>query len=724
MTSDNKHLLKEKGMKKVLLSLLVVLLAGALVISCENKVVVDGNETATVSFATAMGRSLSSSIEYMDFDSLDWYYQAIPAEGAQFTHGATSEWTKLDNKLRTSIELSQGVWTFYLQSRIENSTEVVYEGNKSGVLIKKQSTPVPVTINVSPVEGGNGSIVFSGITIKGKITSEYHPANKALIDGTTELALGNGDVTQQIGSGEHTVVVSYEVGGIVYGSEEIKVTVYSGATVTISGFISEQSQSATFEPNLDAPVTTFSKQLPVSSSSISEDKTTATVSSETTIENEDFKVTYPVDTPITNANADTSTNTADATTGFVYMGDTASDIAAEAGITISASESVAQYQLTLNVDTTNDSVLVKVEKQIEKNLVITRVLHNGTPLATSEGTGEYYTYDSETGILTLFVYHASPIDIITAKTAHLPENAVIVTDVTTLKSALESGTDYIALGNDIDLTGSGGSEGVTALLDTTLDLNGFTLKGNVWSGSYLSSADGTRLTLVDSSFNSLTNEGGQIYSKFGFGTGGAMLQANAVTSWQHAVTINSGRYISNNVAVVCQVQNINASEGVIINGGYFGGTEDLIEGVTLPGPVGGCVEAVIGTITINGGTFKAAQYGSVIIAESGSSNVDTIVNIHGGTFEGACMFDFGKDHSSKSIVNVYGGTFNVKTPNSSSIEDTNFAYDNFTEAALVNNDMFELNIMGGTFNYDPSAYVDTNTYTVTNNGNTWTVSAK
>ncbi len=38
MTSDNKHLLKEKDMKKVLLSLLIVLLAGALVISCDSSV--------------------------------------------------------------------------------------------------------------------------------------------------------------------------------------------------------------------------------------------------------------------------------------------------------------------------------------------------------------------------------------------------------------------------------------------------------------------------------------------------------------------------------------------------------------------------------------------------------------------------------------------------------------------------------------------------------------
>ena len=266
-----------------------------------------------------------------------------------------------------------------------------------------------------------------------------------------------------------------------------------------------------------------------------------------------------------------------------------------------------------------------------------------------------------------------------------------------LKAALENGTTSIALGADIDLTGTGGSEQVNVLHDTTIDLNGHTLNGSIWSGNYLCTADGTRLTLVDSAGN------GQIYSKFRFGDGGAMMQANAVTAWQYAVTINGGTYQSNNVAIVCQVQNTNAAEGVIINGGTFKGSEDSSVGASVP--AGGCVEAVIGTVTINGGTFEAAPYGSVIIAESGDSNCDTVVNINGGTFSGACMFDFGADHSSKSIVNVYGGDFTVKSPDGSELNATQFAYDNYRHAALVNNDMFELNIMGGTFNVDPSAYV-------------------
>lgn len=722
-------------MKKILLSFLAVFLIGALVISCDSNAKNISDETATVSFATSMGRTLTSSVNYTDFSQLAWYYKAIAAEEAKFTHGQKTEWEPLSS-LSATVELSQGFWTFNLQARVKNGNEVVFEGNKSNVLIKKQATPIRVEINVSPVAGGNGSIVLSDITIKGKKdvaggNDVSYPANKAVVtnkDDSSEvfnLDLGTNPVTQLVSAGNYSVKVSFEENEIVYGEETLDITVYSGSTVTISGNIAEGTQSAIFNPSLEAPETIFAKQLPVTITTNSDETEEVKVSTAKEIKNGTLVVTYPEGTLLKGANVDAETNTADAVTGVKYVGDTLSEASLNKHVSLQSNEgSVAHYQLTLNVADKN-SVYLTVNMSVEKNLAITRVLHNGVALyETSEAPTpddtkkEYYSYNKEDGILTLYVFHASPIEIITAKT-------VIVTDVTSLKKALDDGALYIALGNNIDLKGSGGSEQVNALNDTTIDLNGYTLNGSIWSGSYLSSADGTRLTLVDSRSNANNNNnGGKIYSKFRFGDGGAMMQANAVTAWQHAVTINSGVYLSNNVAVVCQVQNTNAAEGVIINGGYFGGTEDLIEGEPLPGPVGGCVSAVIGTVTINGGTFKAAQYGSVITAKSGSSKVDTVVNINDGTFEGACMFDFGKDHSSKTIVNVYGGDFTVKNPDGSAvISETSFAYDNVKHAALVNNDMFKLNIMGGTFNYDPSAYVDTANYKVTSNGSTWTVTA-
>ena len=442
----------------------------------------------------------------------------------------------------------------------------------------------------------------------------------------------------------------------------------------------------------------------------------AEVSADKTISSGAMTVTYPAGVKLNNTGA--VTGDTDKMTSVEqkldYVGDTPS--AAMNGISIDDGKAVASYKLTLPVSTSNNT-LVTVKINYTAGLTGVSVYHSGTLLtAAANADGESAVYDVATGVITLTLKHASPIDII--YNAKLPADATFVDTLDELKQALADGESYIILGANIDMTGSGGSEQAIALNNTTIDLNGYTISGSIWSGSYLSTADGTRLILTDSA------AGGQIYSKFRFGDGGAMMQANAVTAWQHAVTINGGTYQSNNVAIVCQVQNTNEAEGVIINGGTFKGSNDLIEGVSLPGPAGGCVEAVIGTVTINGGTFEAAQYGSVIIAESGSSRCDTVVNINGGTFSGACMFDFGADHSSKSIVNVYGGDFTVKNPNGGEPAVTSFAYDNYTHAALVNNDMFELNIMGGTFNVDPSAYVDLANYNVTNNGSTWTVTAK
>lgn len=380
----------------------------------------------------------------------------------------------------------------------------------------------------------------------------------------------------------------------------------------------------------------------------------------------------------------------------------------------------------------SDNNPVTVELNVGKGLTGLKIYHTSRG-TTSEVSG--VSYDSSTGIAKFTTTSFSDYTVVyNAKLTAL--NAVVVTDVPSLRAALNDGAPYIALGNDIDLTNWGQSESATAILNgepAILDLNGYTIKGEINSGDILCSADETKLTIVDTS----NDKSGQIISKYSKCAGGVthldgtecrgyeMLQAVALNAWQHAITIDGGTYLSNNVAINCQVQNVSRPEGVIINDGFFGGSDELIAGYNLPGPVGGCVSAVIGTVTINGGTFKAAQYGSVIMAESGSSNVDTVVNIYGGTFQGACMFDFGSDHSSKSIINVYGGDFTVKNPDDSEvITATGFAYDNYTHAALINNEMFELNIMGGTFNYNPVDYVATGYSVVDNANGTWTVVAE
>ena len=570
-------------------------------------------------------------------------------------------------------------------------------------IVNKGNLALKYTISLNGVQGNAKLLEAIDFTVKVGDT-------ETALDQLNGTLLANAESAPIVISGHMKKSAGNEYQGL--SIDGIAITV--NATQKDSEY---DSFNNTYDKDAVLPVNaTASGNLTVTSNST---QNSAVVSGNQTLSDGVMSVTYPGGVKLKTTGevtGDTEKKTTTVNQSLTYVGATPSS--AMASITIGDGKAVAQYELTLPVAEDNTAP-VTVTINYAKGLTGVQVYHSGTLLTTTaNANGESAVYDAATGVLTLTLKHASPIDIV--YNAVVPANAKFVKTLAELKDALDAGETYIILGANIDMTGSGGSEQAIALKDTTIDLNGYTIKGSIFSGSYSSSADGTRLTLTDSA------AGGQIYSKYRL-DGGAMMQHTAVFALQHAVTINGGTYQSNNVAIVCQVQNTNAAEGVIINGGTIKGSNDLIEGVNgLPGPVGGCVEAVIGTVTINGGTFEAAQYGSVIIAESGSSRCDTVVNINGGTFSGACMFDFGKDHSSKSIVNVYGGDFTVKNPDpdESVLKATSFAYDNYTHAALVNNDMFELNIMGGTFNMDPSAYVDTDNYNVTQNGSTWTVTAK
>lgn len=724
MTPEIKN--KEKDMKKILLSFLAVFLIGALVISCDSNATTISDETATVSFTTSMGRSLSSSVTYTGFGELDWYYKAIAAEDAKFTHGQKTEWQSLSS-LRATVELSQGFWTFNLQAR--NGDEVVFEGNKANVLIKKQATPISVEINVSPVAVGKGSIVLSGITIKGiDYTSDNrfsYNANKAVVTNKGDsskvynLNLGEDPVTQQVSAGNYSVKVSFEENGIVYGEETLDITVYSGSTVRISGNISEDSQSITFNPKLkDAPVTTFAKQLPVSTISNNNSEAIVDASNEEngmiTIPNKDLVVSYPDGTPIVEANADDASKTADAKTGFVYKGNTPSP--ASGSISVSSSESVAQYELTLNVNPTNTTILVKVEKLIEKNLVITKVLHNGVELATTAAAEEsspreYYEYDKTSGKLTLFLFHASSIDIISLNnTSRFPENAQIVMNLEELQSALDElhDGDYIAFGANIvqdkvDTT-SGQvwyslADGVTGSVEVTIDLNGFVFDGQ-W---------GNFLGVPNLTVNILGVEK-SVAEYYKHETGNHMVKACAVFNGEsygsegyQTTVLKAGLFESNNLTVMAY------GGKVIIDGAEIANTE--AGGATIYT----CNSPIVEILS---GKLSCEQDGALFVLEPYEENEGPSIVIKGGEFDASkasCMlFVDGEDESILGSVVIEGGNF-VLDGNS---EDNVFIQ---SDNDVINKN--RLQIKGGTFNIDPSNYLAKG-YFAYKDGDKWQVGQK
>ncbi len=135
----------------------------------------------------------------------------------------------------------------------------------------------------------------------------------------------------------------------------------------------------------------------------------------------DITVTYANGVKLDAAAADTASkedgnNTADAKQGLVYTGNTSTE---NPSITVANGESLEVYDLILPVAQDN-TVPVKVVKNIGMNKTITGVKHNATDLennsaipavGTLSGDQGYYSYDPASGELTMWVLHASEISI-------------------------------------------------------------------------------------------------------------------------------------------------------------------------------------------------------------------------------------------------------------------------------------------------------------------------
>ena len=697
-------------MKKILLSFLAVFLIGALVISCDSNAKNISDETATVSFATSMGRSLSAQVSYIGFDQLDWEYQATLASDTGFTYGQTV-WAPIN--LSDTREFSQGLWKFELRAKTKGEDpQEVYYGYKDGVLIKKQSTPVPVLINVSPVSGGTGAISFETISIVGKNEGETKIANKALITGdNTSIEVALPCEKQVVPAGSYSVVVSCvnQYGTVeeyvVSASETIDVQVFSGADVLISGDIAEGTQSAIFNPSLEVPETTFAKQLPVSITNNSDDEKEVTVREEKEIKNDTLVVTYPEGTLLKDANVDDETKTADAVTGVKYVGDTLSEASLNKHVSLQSNEgSVAHYQLTLNVADTN-SVYLTVNMSVEKNLAITRVLHNGVALYETSGAPstvdpekEYYSYNKEDGILTLYVFHASPIEIFTAKTSHLPANAKLVSTLAELENAVENlhDGDYIAFVSNIvqdkvdttsgQITFAKASD-ATGSVEATLDLNGFVFDGQIGGFSFNNNdvkviIHGTDKTVAD---------------YYEHETGHHMVKACAVFLYSGSYEIKDGLFKSNNIVMMA-----------------YGGHTDITGGIFEQTEEGVCIFACNDpSMTIDYAQMSCGDGGAIFLIEPYRENKGPVITINGGVYDAskaAAVFVVDEEESDANEVGsfiVNGGQFTLG-------EDTDL-FQGVKGSRLV--------IKGGTFNVNPSDYVAEGYEAVKDESKgTWTVS--
>ena len=275
------------------------------------------------------------------------------------------------------------------------------------------------------------------------------------------------------------------------------------------------------------------------------------------------------------------------------------------------------------------------------------------------------------------------------------ETATVVTTFAELQAAVNNGN--IVLASDVTVD----TPYLVIQKDVSIDFNGNTLRGSIMSSGNIGDSP-NNLVLRDTNNNGGYSIDSEIYEiENGYG------QAAAIIASHTTVTIESGKYTNDNAVIqCCQYPFDPNAVGVMINGGTFDGKGAASVIVNLSG-----------NVIINDGEFNAyhdgERYGACVHLDPRIPNVPAITTINGGTFNAdKSIFYVKVDTNYIQKIIVTGGTFNVAEGGSLIEVSSGNAGDYLT-------------ITGGTFNVDPTAYVDTNTHTVTDNGDgTWTVAEK
>ena len=552
-------------------------------------------------------------------------------------------------------------------------------------VVNKGNLALKYTISLNGVQGNAKLLEAIDFTVKVGDT-------ETALDQLNGTLLANAESAPIVISGHMKESAGNEYQGL--SIDGIAITV--NATQKDSEY---DSFNNTYDKDAVLPVNaTASGNLTVTSNST---QNSAEVSVAQTLSDGVMSVTYPGGVKL-NTTGEVTGDTEKKTTvnqSLTYVGATPSS--AMASITIGDGKAVAQYNLTLPVATNNDTP-VTVTINYAKGLTGVQVYHSGVLLTTTaNANGESAVYDAATGVLTLTLKHASPIDIV--YNAVLPANANLVYTLDELEAAvgnLHDG-DYILFGanivqNKVDTTSGqitfARASDAEGDIEATLDLNGYVFDGQI--GGFSFENDDITVNVIG------TEKVAAEY--YEHATGHHMVKACAVFNYSGNTVLKSGLFESNNIVVMAYGGNVVVEDGIIHN------TKD-----------GLCLYAVNDAlVTVNGGEFSFGENGALTYIQSGQDNPQIVIN--GGTFDASkgnafCFKKFPGEGYDKCKVTVNGGNFTFKSA------DDIVGYESdadklWAESCLV--------IKGGTFNVDPSAYVDTANYDVTRSGDTWTVTKK
>ncbi len=452
--------------KKLVFGLVMILALACVLVSCNSEVSAENGvgsaKTGSIVIGQEASKAVGYTVSYTDtVEELYWYYTAAKKDNGYRT-GVTEVLAPVSTSQglqgKTLTNFSYGLWDlnfygFKQPSDNLDKADAVYTGSVLNFLVSQEVNNADVELvlgNASTeIDFGTEGIYFtfdhnvsaSTFTLavtdnKGTVTVPTSGVISNEGKTVTFTGLTYAGTTSNI-SGEHTMV--FTLSQVLSGGSNIEIeaanytlefTVTTGTKTTISGDLTQNNQTGDIYINsaslsaaaaVSVSKALSSKVVPVTNISVDGSGAgTASVSKQTTITNGDLKVTYPVGAKIavdgntTHIDPDTVVDRkSDAQTGFEYVSDTASSTS----ITIADTEAVSQYKLTINLDS-NNTVLVPVEKYIGTGLAITDIYHNSsTPMSKTnvDGGTEYWQYNSTTGYLTLYVFHASPFDIVYQK---------------------------------------------------------------------------------------------------------------------------------------------------------------------------------------------------------------------------------------------------------------------------------------------------------------------
>ncbi len=304
-----------------------------------------------------------------------------------------------------------------------------------------------------------------------------------------------------------------------------------------------------------------------------------------------------------------------------------------------------------------DGVEYTVSLQLEKKLTINSVTHNGEAV-----TG--YTYDADTGIMTLTVKHFSPFVIKAERKSIQPANEEQLIEV--LDTYLESDSEEpleIKLSDDFEYTET--PLKVESGKDVTIDLNGHDLTiGNDTSDGLVVEGGGT-LTLTNSgedgaytfNTNDTSNDSIYVYND----------KEEEVTTLNFEnveINVDSSQWIAIHAYADKGKSVININEGTTIN---VIGEESQIAGILVDG--GGEVNFNGGVINVmvNGGAngidYTKDSVGIVVGNGQNGIRENPVLNMKGGTINVIGKGTFAQAIQTAdvgdNIVNMTGGTINV-----------------------------------------------------------------